>query len=141
MDIIHHKVHLLFHISDIKTFFSHSRYKMSDAPVPVGEDATTSLTPAPLAGGRRRRMTRKLRSAKKKLVSLKKQIKKMGGAEPEVKKVEAKVADAVEDVEEAEEKMEDATEQAEMGGRRRRKSRKTKKSRKSSRRSLFGLKY
>ena len=128
-------MHLLFNISDIKTFFSHSRYKMSDATVP--DDSRTSLKPSPIVGGRRRRMTRKLRSAKKKLVTLKKQIKKLGGADCETKKVEEKVADAVEDVEKAEEKMEDAVTE---GARRRRKSRKTKKGRKGGK-SLFGLKY
>lgn len=112
---------------------------MSDATVP--DNARTSLDPSPLEGGRRRRMTRKLRSAKKKLVSIKKQIKKLGGADCETKKVEEKVADAVEDVEKAEEKMDDATDKAVEGARRRRKSRKTKKSRKSGRKSLFGLKY
>ena len=111
---------------------------MSDATVP--DDSRTSLKPSPIVGGRRRRMTRKLRSAKKKLVTLKKQIKKLGGADCETKKVEEKVADAVEDVEKAEEKMEDATDQAVEGARRRRKSRKTKKGRKGGK-SLFGLKY
>ena len=88
---------------------------MSD--MPAGSTSETfSLSPAPLAGGRRRRMSRKLRATKKKIVQLKKYAKKLGGAADDVEKA----ADVAED------KVEDA--ESEVMGARRRRSRKTKKS-------------
>lgn len=85
-----------------------------------------ALSPAPVSGGRRRRMSRKLRATKKKIAQLKKYAKKLGGAAEDVEKA----ADVAED------KVEDVQEDV-MGARRRRKTKKARK----SRRSLFGLKY
>jgi hypothetical protein len=100
---------------------------MSDAPTGSTSESS-ALSPAPVSGGRRRRMSRKLRATKKKISQLKKYAKKLGGAADSVEKA----ADVAED------KVEDA--ESEVMGARRRRSRKTKKGGKS-RRSLFGLKY
>jgi hypothetical protein len=88
----------------------------------------SALSPAPLSGGRRRRVSRKLRATRKKISALKKYAKKLGGAAEDVEQVAGAAEEQVEEAQEA------------VTGARRRKSRKTKKSKKS-RRSLFGLKY
>ena len=101
---------------------------MSESGVTPASEGFSGLSPSPLAGGRRRRVSRKLRATRKKISALKKYAKKLGGAADDVEQVAGAAQEEVEDA------------QAAVTGARRRRSRKTKKSRKS-RRSLFGLKY
>lgn len=101
-------------------YFSRSKYKMVEP-----SSAPTSAAPV---GGRRVRATRK------KLRSLKKYAKKLGG---DAEEVEEKVDQAMEELPTASEV------EAEGAGRRRRRRRGTRKTRKhrKSRKSLFGLKF